>query len=138
MTDVKATRPFGIFILAIIVLWIASWNGLRLGEAVFFWNTLRVYGASPLYIAISAGVWLIIGILLAWSLWQRKAWGRIALICASAGYSAWYWFDRLVLQEPRANWRFVLAVNIIILLLIITILFSRRIKGFYKQGTNGR
>jgi hypothetical protein len=130
-------RPISISILAIIILWLAVWNGLRLGEAIFFWNTIEAYGTYPLYMSISGGIWLVIGLFLTWSLWQGRGWGRVAAILVSAGYTAWYWFDRLVLQEPHANWPFVLIANIIFLLLIFFILFSRGIRRYFQKDNHG-
>jgi hypothetical protein len=134
----KRPRPISITILAIIFLWLAIWNGLRLGEAIFFWRTLEAYDTSPLYISLNGGIWFIIGLLITFSLWQGRGWGRVAVICTSIGYTAWYWFDRLVLQEPRANWPFVLVVNIIFLLLIFFIIFSRGTRSYYKKDFYGR
>jgi hypothetical protein len=137
MTYSKRPRPISISILVLIILWLAIWNGLRLGEAIFYWNIYKAYNTYPLYISISGGIWFIIGLFLAWSLWQGRRWGRVAVICASAGYVAWYWFDRLVLQEPHANWPFVLVANIIILFLISSILFSRRTRRYYTKDGYG-
>ena len=112
---------------------LAIWNGLRLIQAFFFWNALKGYDASPLYISISGGAWFIIGMVLTWSLWQGKAWGRMAAIGAAAGYTSWYWFDRLVMQEPHANKMFVLTANVFFLLIIPLILFSNRTRRYFKK-----
>jgi hypothetical protein len=37
------------------------------------------------------------------------------LIAAAAGYSVWYWIERLVWQEPRPNWPFAVILNLIVL-----------------------
>jgi high-affinity Fe2+/Pb2+ permease len=131
-------QPIRVICLAIIVVLTAIWNGLRLGETIFFWKTLQTYGALPLYIAISGGIWLFAGLLLAWGLWSGKAWGWAAMLLGTVGYASWYWFDRLVLQKPHANWLFVLAANFVLLLIIFVILFSRRTREFYKRDENER
>jgi hypothetical protein len=131
-------RPFRLICLVLIVAFYVVWNGLRLGETIFFWRTLEKYGAHPLYIAISGGLWIIIGLLLAWGLWLGKAWGWAAAIGGTVGYTAWYWFDRLVMQKPPANWPFVLGSNIIFLLTILTILFSRKTRRFFKRDAYER
>jgi len=138
MNSVKRSRSIGITLLVIFVFWLAVWNGLRLGETIFFWKTLEKYGSHPLYIAISGAVWLIIGLLVAVGLWLGKAWAWAATLGGTAGYTAWYWFDRLVLQKPRANWPFVLIVNIVFLLIIFTILFSRQTRSFFKRDAYER
>ena len=126
-------RPVRVISLAIMLVFVAAWNGLRLGQTIFFWKTLQAYGAHPLYIAISGAVWLITGLLLAWGFWLGKAWGWAAVLAGTAAYTAWYWFDRLVLQQPHANWPFVLVANGVFLLIIFTILFSRRTRLFFKR-----
>lgn len=131
-------RPLRIYFLVLLVVGVIAWNGLRLGETIFFWKTLEEYGAHPLYIAVSGGVWVVTGLLLVQSLWLGKAWGWAASLGGSVGYLAWYWFDRLVLQKPHANWLFVLIVQIVFSLIIFIILFSRKTKQYFKRDSNER
>ena len=138
MISAKRVRSTGITILAIFVFLLAAWNGLRLGETIFFWKTLKTYGAHPLYIAISGGVWFIAGLLLFWGLWFGKPWGWASALGGTVGYFAWYWFDRLVLEQPRVNWPFVLVADIVFLLFIFAILFSRRTRLFFKRDAYER
>ena len=133
MPFLRNKRPIHIVFLAILALWMAVWNGLRLAETIFFWNTLQNYGAHPLNIAISGAVWLITGLLLVWGLWMGKTWGWAAMLGGTTTYTAWYWIDRLVLQEPHANWPFVLIVNIVFMLIIFAILFSHQTRSFFKR-----
>jgi hypothetical protein len=133
MTAARIPRPSRISILAIFILWIAILNGLRLGEAIYFWKTLDEYRVSPLYISLSGTLWLIVGVMLVWGLWQRKDWGRKAVILGTLAYTSWYWFDRLVLQALHANWPFVLFTNIMLLLIIFYILFSQKTRRFYNR-----
>jgi hypothetical protein len=134
----ETKRPIRVDFLILLVLVVTACNGLRLYEAIFFWKTLEEYGTFPAYITISGGVWFITGLLLFWGMWRGKSSGWFAALCGTAGYTAWYWFDRLVLQEPRANWPFVLVVNIIFLLLIFFIIFSRGTRRYYKKDSYGR
>jgi hypothetical protein len=127
----KKIRPFSVTILALFVFCLALWNGLRLGDALYFWKTLAVYNANPLYLSISGGVWLILGLFLAWNLWSGKIIGPVAGLLGALGYTAWYWFDRLFLQEPHSNWSFALIANFVLLLMILLILFSPRSKRFF-------
>jgi hypothetical protein len=131
-------RPFRVICLALIAVFGAAWNVMRLGETIFFWGTLDKYGGHPLYIAISAVIWIIAGLLIAWGLWLGKAWGWAAALGGIVGYTAWYWFDRLVVQEPLANWLFVLIVNIIFLLILLPILLSSKTRRFFKRDANGQ
>ena len=133
-SDMK--RPPGITILALLVLCFTAWNGLRLGAAISFWNTLRLYDAQsgPLYISASGGFWSLAGLPLFWGLWRGKAWARIAVLSAAALYTSWYWFDRLALQPvPHSNWSFALFVNILFLIFTASALFNRQSTYFFKQ-----
>ncbi|MGB8213336.1 MAG: hypothetical protein WCE68_07230 [Anaerolineales bacterium] len=136
--QIRRVRPAGIFFLVLFVLALVAWNGLRLGEALYFWKTLEKYGANPLYICFSAGVWLYASLFLVWGLWHGKAWGWAATLAGTIGYTAWYWLDRLALQKPHANWPFVLIINIIILLIIFPILFVTRTRQFFQRDGNER
>jgi hypothetical protein len=138
MTDSRVYRPLRISILAICILWFTALNGLRMGEAIYFWRTLTEYRVSPLYISLSGGLWLIAGLKLVWGLLQGKAWARTAVTCGTILYTFWYWFDRLVLEEPHANWPFVLTANIILLLILFSILFSQKSSLFYKRDAHER
>lgn len=129
----RRSRPIGVTYLAIFLFILAIWNGLRLGETIFFWKTLKGYGANPIYISASSGVWFIIGLFLVWGLWLGKNWGRAAVIGGLAAYTAWYWFDRLALQAPHANWPFILFMNIVLILSIFGILFSKQTRQFFKR-----
>jgi hypothetical protein len=138
MTVTKKNRPIRISFLTILFVCLAAWNCLRLGEAIFFWKTISAYHASPLYISISGGIWLIIGLLIAWGLWKGKGWGRVAALWCMAGYTIWYWFDRLALQETHSNWPFVLVINMISLLFVFSILFSHRARLFFARDAYER
>ena len=138
MTGSNVFRPIRISILGIVILWFTGVNGLRLGEAIYFWRTLGEYQVSSLYISVSGGLWFILGLTLVWAIWQGKAWARMAVTCGTILYTSWYWFDRLVLEEPRANWPFVLISNVILLLIIFSILFSKKSSLFYKRDIHER
>jgi hypothetical protein len=134
----ETKRPVRVTILALAVLAVAAINGLRLGEAIFFWKTLVEYGAHPLYMSISGGVWLVAGTLLTWGLWRGKPWAWVAALGGAAGYTSWYWFDRLVLQQPHANWPFALIFTVVSISLILVILFSHNTKRFFQRDTHER
>jgi hypothetical protein len=126
-------RPVRVACLAIIIVFAAVWNGLRLGETIFFWKTMAKYGAHPLYIAISGTLWLLIGLVVFLGVWLGKTWGWAVALGGSVGYSTWYWFDRLAMQKPHANWPFVLIANLAFLLIILMILMSHKTRRFFKR-----
>ncbi|MDO9349265.1 MAG: hypothetical protein Q7T47_08255 [Anaerolineales bacterium] len=126
-------RPIAVTSLALLVLTFSAWNGFRLGAAIASWQVLIEYGAKPLYIAISGSTWALAGITLFVGLWWGKVWARKAAFLAAAGYAAWYWFDRLVLQTPHANWPFALAVTVALLSFTIITLSLRGSKFFFSK-----
>jgi hypothetical protein len=127
-------RPIRITLLTWLTLAFAIWNGLRLVQVVFFWSVLKEYLAAwgPLYIAISGGFWLFAALFIFIGLWQRKIWSWSGIIGLAFGYSAWYWFDRLVLEEPHANWPFALACTILLVGILAFIIFSPKTCSYFK------
>jgi hypothetical protein len=138
VTEVEAPplrlrRPRRVTLLALAALLLSAWNGLRLGEAIVFWKTLREYGAQPgpVFLSVSGGVWLLAGLMIVFGLWRGKAWGWYAAAGAAAGYPVGVWFERLVLQQPHANWPFALGVTLACLAPVIFILLSRKTISFF-------
>ena len=72
------------------------------------------FGAKipPNISAAIGALWFIIGGTLVWSIWQKKAWSAKMLLGAAAGYSVWYWSERLLWQNPRPNVVFVVFVHL--------------------------
>jgi hypothetical protein len=122
-------QPFRVTLLYWLVLILSAWNGLRLWTALAWRDVLTGFHASepPILIAISGGVWMLAGLILVWSIWQEKSWGSNLLILVAAGYSIWYWIERLVWKNPHPNWLFAVIVNLagIIFILINAKLLSR-------------
>jgi uncharacterized membrane protein len=117
--------PFRVTLLYILVLTLSAWNGLRLWTALAWHNVLDEFSAQPAatVIAVSGAVWLVTGAILIWSIWQEKAWAAKMLLGVTAGYSVWYWSERLIWQIPHPNWLFAVIVN---LALIVFILFAAK------------
>jgi len=128
-------RPFSVTILLWLVLSLTAWSGLRLASAIQWWGTLLEFASppGPLYIAISGGIWLIVGIGLLWGMWQANAWIRTALLGAGAGFSVWYWCDRLLLQTLRENWPFALAASVLLLIVLSVCVFVPGTKTFFTK-----
>lgn len=106
-----------------LVLILTAWNGARLWTAIAWRSAVAQFAPVPgvTYIGVTGAVWFVTGILVMWSLWRGKAWARTLLITAAAGYTVWYWSDRLIFQLQRANWAFVLALNIILLVYVFIV-----------------
>jgi hypothetical protein len=128
-------RPFGVTILLWLVLSLTVWSGLRLYSALQWWNTLIEFAAppGPWYIAVSGGGWLIASITLLWGMWQVKAWIRYALLGTGAGFSVWYWCDRLFFQMPSENWLFTLLATILLLIVLFVCVLNPGTKTFLSK-----
>ena len=138
MDDQKKSRPVSVIILVVLVFYFAIWNGLRLSQAIYFWKTLLEYGAHPLYIATSGGVWQMAGLLLVWGLWQGKTWAWLAAIVSAISYASWYWIDRLILQRPHSNWLFSMVVTLITLFFVLALLFLHSSRRFFPRDDHER
>jgi hypothetical protein len=117
--------PFRVTLLYWLVLTLSAWNGLRVWTALAWHNVLDEFSAQPasMITAVSGAFWMVTGIILLWSIWQEKAWATKMLFGVAAGYSVWYWSERLLWQNPHPNWLFAVIVN---LGLIIFILFTSK------------
>ena len=113
-------RSLRVTLLLWLVLCLSAWNGLRFWTALSWMNVLREFSArpDPTVTAASGAIWAVTGLILAWGIWQNKAWARKLLIVAAAGYTVWYWIGRLIWHEPRPNWPFAIAVNLFLLIFI--------------------
>jgi len=118
--------PFRVTLLYVLVLTLSAWNGLRLWTALAWQNILTEFSASPspIVIAVSGAFWMVTGIILLWSIWQKKAWSATLLVGVAAGYTIWYWSERLIWQIPHPNWLFAVIVN---LALLVFILFTAKL-----------
>ena len=128
-------RPFSVTILLWLVLSLTVWSGLRLASAIQWWSTLREFASppGPLYISISAGIWLFVSIVLLWGMWQAKAWIQYALLGAGAGFTAWHWCDRFLFQTSSTNWPFALLVTILLLIVLSICVFVPGTKTFLSK-----
>ena len=113
--------PFRVTLLLWLVLTLTTWNALRLWTALTWRNVLNEFSTQPTstVIAVSGAFWVITGIILVWSIWQSKAWAAKMLLGASAGYTVWYWSERLIWQNPHPNWLFAVIVNLVLLVFIL-------------------
>ncbi len=127
----KASRPITVILIAGYFFILAIWNILRLGETILFWTTLGNYGAHPLYLSISSGLWAGVGIALIIYLWKRKFWAWIASLVGANCYFVWFWIDRLFIQSQNQNWLFVLTTSTISLIFIIFLLTQKRTSGYF-------
>ena len=116
-------RPFSVTLVLWMVLFTLIWNIVRVWTALEWNSALTEFSVSllPTASAIIGGIWVVIGCILCWSIWQEKAWAGKMLLGAALSYTVWYWSERLFFQNPRPNALFAVIVN---LGLMIVIYFS--------------
>jgi hypothetical protein len=112
--------PLRVTLLYLLVLTLTAWNGLRLWTSLAWKTALDEFSVreSPVIMAFSGAIWMVAGIILIWGMWRKKAWAVKMFVGAAAGYSAWYWSERLIWQSPHPNWLFAVIVNLVVLIFI--------------------
>ncbi|GAB1472524.1 hypothetical protein MASR2M66_34020 [Chloroflexota bacterium] len=111
-------RPFSVTLTLALVLMLASWNALRAWTFIL-WQDILTETASrmPPFVGIAAGItWFIIGMVLLFGIWQKKAWSAKMLLGATAGYVVWVWGGRFIWQNPRPNIIFTVILNLVCLI----------------------
>lgn len=114
-------RPFSVTLALVLVLTLAAWNALKTWTSLAWRDVLLEYGArvSPSTGFVAGTFWFIIGLFTAWAVWRGKDWGAKWLVGAAAGYTVWYWSERLVWQNPRQNAVFAVVVNVVCVALVV-------------------
>jgi hypothetical protein len=114
-------RPMIVTFVLWSVLFFSAWNALKAWTAIAWRDVLLEYSAQmpPTLTAGMSLLWFIIGMVAAWGIWQKKTWSAKWLPGAAAGYTAWYWVERLVWQNPRPNTVFAILATLAGLLLVI-------------------
>ena len=91
---------------------------------------------TPQASAAVGALWFIIGLILVWSIWQKKVWSAKLLLGAAAGYTVWYWSERLIWQNPRPNIPFAIIVNLACLLVVYFTLKSLSREAYERNTEN--
>ena len=125
--------PFRVTVLTWVVLILTVWNALRLWTAFAWKAQLSEYAVhtGPLYVGLTAAVWVAVGFKTLWGLWQPGKLSRKFTLAASLVYTAWYWTDRLFLQQERSNWPFAVILNF---LLLVYVFFSTNSSYFQREA----
>ena len=132
--DKNSTPPTTVTILAVFVLFITSWNGIRTYSAIANWQVLKEFGANPVYILATGLFWIIAGLWLFRALWEGHRYAIRAGLTAAGLYTLWYWCDRLIFQPaPAPNTLFSIIVSTVFLAFFIIILSIPASKGFFNK-----
>jgi hypothetical protein len=130
----NSTPPAIVTILAVFVLFITSWSGIRAYSAIANWQVLQEFGANPMYILILGLSWTAVGLWLFRAIWEGRRDALRAGLTAAGLYTLWYWCDRLIFQPaPAPNLQFSVVVSIIFVAFFSIILFISASKGFFNK-----
>jgi hypothetical protein len=130
----KPSPPTIVTILAVFVLFITSWNGIRAYSAIANWQVLKEFGANPVYILVTGLFWLIAGLWLFRAICGGHHYAIRAGLAAAGLYTLWYWCDRLIFQPaPAPNILFSIVVSAIFLAGFIITLSIPASKGFFNK-----
>ena len=126
-------RPFSVTLLLWLVLSLSAWGVVRLLGALRWWKVLNEFGArlSPVYLSTTGVAWIVVGIVLLWSLFSGKAWARLAIPASIFVWIIEYWIERMFFESPRANFFFALIASILLSIVTFAIASNQKTKKFF-------
>jgi hypothetical protein len=132
--DKNSNPPLNVTIQAVFVLFITSWNGIRVYSALANWQILREFGANPAYIFGTGLFWMLVSLWLFREIWEARRLAVRAGLASAGLYFLWYWYDRLAVQPaPAPNTLFSMVVSILLLVIFTINLVMPVSKAFFKK-----
>jgi hypothetical protein len=131
----KTKIPLTVTGMAWAVLIVAIWNLFRFGSALANWTMLQELAPrpGPWYIALTASFWTL-ACFAAWrAIRRRYIHAQGVYLLTLYGYAAWWWADRLFLQQPRTNGVFAVLVTALLLIDIAADFFNRRATIYFTK-----
>jgi hypothetical protein len=132
-----SSRPFLVTLLVLVVLTITAIHLVRFFMALSWWGFLSgLPGVSPLYLAVTGLSWSVIGLPLAWGLWQGLPWVPKALRFLAPAYCLYHWLEQILLARSTGemtNWPFAAGVTIIVLLTVFWMFSWQRVRGYFGE-----
>jgi hypothetical protein len=113
-------RPIIVTLSLVLVLIFTAWNFVKVWTLLAWQDVLLEFAAKPnLYLsAIISTIWVIAGVILTWGILQKKVWNVKMLPALAAGYTVWYWSERLIWHNQKTNLVFAVILNFILLIII--------------------
>lgn len=134
------SRPFLVTILSLGVLLSSGFHWVRLAQALRLWDYLESLPltVSPLYLALTGGVFGLLGVIAAGLLWWGHRWAPAVARTYGIGVAAASWVDRALSAAPgREPWLLLLLFTILFLGLLLAILAHPPAAAFFKSHTTG-
>jgi hypothetical protein len=133
----RPSRPFGVTVIALVVLYVAVTNLLRMIQSAINWDYLaRLLDFSPAYLTVSGLIWGITGAWLIWGLWRGRAWARHFSVLFFLAYSIYFWIDRLSLPGSATrnnNWIFHVSLQIVFLSFLLWLMSRKRTSRYFGE-----
>ena len=117
----RKRRPLAewLLIIGFGLLSLGGWQRLAVSLSSWYWLTSAGVMPGPAYLAVSGGLWGLIGFLgLVWFMLRARAY-RWVILAAALVYAATYWLDRLLISRADglgANLVFAIAATLLGLL----------------------
>jgi uncharacterized membrane protein (DUF2068 family) len=138
MVDRRLHRPFSVTLLIVLGLSIVGFNLVRLFQTISQWPyLLSLRSFLPVYLAVSAIAWTIIGLIEVWGLWKGKRWAPSVVIFSFIAWLVYYWFDTLLLTDPAgrsSNIAFIICLQITALALVFGMLASPATTQYFRRN----
>ena len=114
------SRPISVTLAVWLVLILTTWNIIKTWTFIAWQEMLIEFSVqiNPMISAVISIIWVIAGITLAWGILQKKVWSVKMLPAFAAGYTVWYWSERLIWQNQKTNLWFAVIVNLALLIII--------------------
>lgn len=136
--NTRPGRTFELKLLIALFLLLALASVLRLSLALQVGALLVELGASasPLYLALSACAWGVLGLACAFGLAFRQRWAPLAAHASAVVVALWYWIDRLALDQTavaQQNWLFSALATLVCLVFTFAVLALPAQKEFFRS-----
>ncbi len=104
-------------------LTITGWVRMVAAIVDWYWLNLTKMSPGPLYLAISGGLWGLVGLVaLFWIVLRRPAY-RLVGAAAALFFALTYWIDRLFIStSPSGNTPFAILLTFFLLLYVFLVL----------------
>lgn len=113
-------RPLSVTLSLALVLILTAWHIIKAWTFIVWQEVLSEFSVqlNPLISASISIIWVVAGLALAWGILQKKVWSVKMLPALAAGYTVWYWSERLIWHNQKTNLVFAIILNFILLVII--------------------
>ena len=133
----KPERPLLVTLLALVVLSITVIHLTRFINSLTAWEFLSsLTGVSPLYLALTGLVGVLVSLPLFWGLWRGHPKSPLATLILAVAYTIYEWLERSGLIGAgglRPSWPFAAGVTLILLIFIFWVLSRPNAKAFFGE-----